>query len=157
MSLSNPKISFIPYNQKLTSRAKENRKNPTSAEKKMWYEILNGNRVGYRFLRQKPIDNFILDFYRPKLLFSVEIDGDTHAQQIKYDQVRTNTLNKLGIRIIRYANREVLNNLEGVYLDLMHRLEVRAGELKPPRPPLSGGQGQEIPLSWGRDKENPKG
>ncbi|PIS32075.1 endonuclease, partial [Candidatus Peregrinibacteria bacterium CG08_land_8_20_14_0_20_41_10] len=83
MLLSNPKTSFIPYNQKLITKAKENRKNPTPAEKKMWYEILNSNKTGYRFLRQKPISNFILDFYCPKLLLAIEIDGDTHAQQVK--------------------------------------------------------------------------
>jgi len=143
MLLSNPKTSFIPYNQKLITKAKENRKNPTPAEKKMWYEILNSNKTGYRFLRQKPISNFILDFYCPKLLLAIEIDGDTHAQQVKYDQNKTRTLNKLGIKTIRYTNREVLNNLEGVYLGLIHKLEIRARELKPPRPPLSGGQKQK--------------
>lgn len=114
---------FIPYNKKLTLVARENRKNPTKAEKRMWYEILNRKQFeGYKFSRQKPIDNFIADFYCAQLQLVIEIDGDSHAEKEDYDTFRTEVLQKFGLRIVRYTNDEVLNNVEGVYEDLCNKL-----------------------------------
>ncbi len=62
-----PEEGYILYNIDLTRLAKQNRKNPTKAEAKMWYEVLQGEKAGYKFLKQKPILNFILDFYCSKL------------------------------------------------------------------------------------------
>jgi len=120
----------------LTEKAKANRKNPTPAEKKLWFEMLQNKRFdGLKFTRQKPLDAYIVDFYCSELMLAVEIDGDTHAEQEKYDQTRTQRLSLLGVEVIRYTNREVLNNLEGVYTDLKNRVSNR----KPPKSPLSGG------------------
>jgi len=121
--------SFIPYDKKLTALARENRKNPTVAESKMWNEVL---RMRYfkklKFLRQKPIGNYILDFYCAELHLAIEIDGDTHAFTEEYDAARTAAMNALGISVVRYTNDEILNNLEGVYDDLVGRIEqIRIG------------------------------
>ena len=121
-------------------RAKENRKNSTKAEKKMWNEILRNKLTGYKFVRQKPINNFILDFYSSEILFAIEIDGDSHYENRKYDEKRTVILNKLGIKVIRYTNIEIINSIDGVYLDLLKKIKIRERELnKPPKSPLSGG------------------
>jgi very-short-patch-repair endonuclease len=64
----------LPYNPKLVERAKNLRKNMTPAEKKLWYSYLRNFK--FRVLRQKPIDNFIVDFYCAKLKLVIEIDGD---------------------------------------------------------------------------------
>ena len=118
------KRSFISYNKNLTQKARENRKNPTVAEKKMWYKVLRNKEFeSYKFIRQKPLDNFIVDFYCSELLLAVEIDGDSHVEQIDYDILRTEKLNSYGIEVIRYANLEVINNLEGVYDDLKRRIK----------------------------------
>jgi len=115
---------FIPYNKKLTTLARENRKNPTAAEIKMWNEVLRMRHFEkLKFLRQKPIGNYILDFYCAELHLAIEIDGDTHAFTEEYDAARTAALNALGISIVRYTNDEVLNNLEGVYDDTVSRAE----------------------------------
>ena len=120
------KRSFIPYNKNLTKKARENRKNPTVAEKKIWYKVLrNKEFVNYKFTRQKPLDNFIVDFYCSELLLAVEIDGDSHVEQIDYDILRTKKLNSYGIEVIRYTNLEVINNLEGVYDDLKRKVAER--------------------------------
>ena len=110
---------YIPYNKTLTQKARENRKNPTPAEKKLWYEVLANKRLNnLKFTRQKPLDKYIVDFYCAELMLAIEIDGDTHAHQEQYDKRRTENLNKYGVEVIRYTNAEVLNNLEGVYQDL---------------------------------------
>src|SRR5680860_1794259 len=77
---------FIPYKKSLTTKARENRKNPSKAETKVWYEILQDKGFeNYKFIRQKPLDNFIVDFYCSELLLAIEIDGDSHSEQIDYD------------------------------------------------------------------------
>ena len=58
-------------------------------------------------------------------MLAIEIDGDTHAEQQQYDATRTQRLNKLGIEVFRYPNEEILNNLEGVYEDLLKRVAER--------------------------------
>lgn len=77
----------------------------------------------YKFLRQKPIDNYIADFYCSELRLVIEIDGDSHAVAIEYDAVRTKVLEALGLIVVRYTNDEVLRSIQGVYEDLCRRIE----------------------------------
>ena len=130
------KGGYIPYNPTLVEKARENRKNPTPAEKKLWFEVLQNKRFAdLKFTRQKPLDEYIADFYCAELMLVIEIDGDSHTEQAEYDEQRTARLNQLGIEVIRYTNREVLNNLEGVYSDLLERIRVRRQKLpKSPTP-----------------------
>ena len=94
------------------------------AEKKLWYEMLRKeNFRNLKFLRQKPIDSYIADFYCAKLKLVIEIDGDSHAEKEEYDRTRTNLLNSYGITVLRYSNRDVLNNMEGVYQDLVSKIK----------------------------------
>jgi very-short-patch-repair endonuclease len=104
----------IPYNPKLVERAKELRKNMTVAEKKLWYSYLKS--FPFRVLRQKPIDNFIVDFYCAKLKLVIEVDGDSHYTNDgrEYDIERTQILEGYGLKVIRFSNDEVLNEFEGV-------------------------------------------
>ncbi|MEG4535481.1 DUF559 domain-containing protein [Microcoleus sp. D2_18a_D3] len=66
----------LPYNPKLIPIAKQLRKNPTPAEKKLWQDFLRN--FPFRVLRQRPIDNFIVDFYCAALQLGIEIDGESH-------------------------------------------------------------------------------
>ena len=139
---------YLPYNTALTEKARENRKNPTPAEQKLWFEVLQNKRLNnLKFSRQKPLDEYIVDFYCSELMLAIEIDGDTHAEQQQYDETRTHRLNTLDVEVIRYTNAEVMNNLEGVYEDLLKRVVER----KPPtsstplNPPLSGGKSRGLP------------
>ena len=129
------KGGYIPYNKTLTEKARKNRKNPTPAEQKLWHEVLQSKRLdNLKFTRQKPLDEYIVDFYCSELMLAIEIDGDTHAKQKQYDRNRTKNLNKHGVEVIRYTNADVLNNLEGVYQDLHKRVSAR----KPLNPPCQG-------------------
>ena len=115
--------AFLPYNKKLTERARENRKNPTKAESKIWNEVLRMRQFAdYKFLRQKPIDNYIVDFYCSELRLVIEIDGDSHAETIKYDAERTRVLQSSGLTVVRYTNDDVICNIQGVYEDLSEKI-----------------------------------
>ena len=120
------KGGYIPYNNTLTQKARENRKNPTPAEQKLWYKVMQNKRLhNLKFTRQKPLTEYIVDFYCAELMLVIEIDGDTHARQKEYDKDRTKNLNKHGAEVIRYTNADVLNNLEEVYQDLHKRISAR--------------------------------
>ena len=94
-------------------KAKQLRENMTEAESIIW-EFLRKNKVmGYRFKPQHPIDIFIADFYCHKLKLVIEIDGEIHKtkESIRYDTSRSEEMVRLGIKVIRVMNDEVLNNL----------------------------------------------
>ena len=121
--LSNYK--FIPYNPELKEKAKNNRKNPTCAESKFWFGILKSEPFRkYTFNRQKPLLDYIVDFYCSKLKLIIEIDGDTHADRKNGDILRTESLTKYGIKVIRNNNSDVLNNMACVYDDLLNKLKL---------------------------------
>lgn len=133
------KFKYLPYKRHLVELARQNRNNPSPAEKKIWYEVLCRKQFkGYKFTRQKPIADFIVDFYCSKLRLVIEIDGDSHAENKEYDETRTNILNQYGLRVLRYTNQDVMNNLEGVYQDLMQIINL-------PFPPCQGGKTESPP------------
>ncbi len=118
--------AFLPYNKNLTLLARENRSNPTKAESKVWNEILRMRQfASYKFLRQKPIANYIVDFYCSELRLVIEIDGESHAESVEYDAERTKTLEALGFSVLRYTNAEVMENIAGVYDDLSAKINPR--------------------------------
>ncbi len=119
---------FLPYNPDLVERAKEMRKNPTPAERRLWQECLR--QFPLKMWRQKPIDNFIVDFYCPKLKLAIEVDGETHftKEGIAYDRHRTEILEGYGLQVVRFTNDEVMKYFDGV-------CERIAGFI-PPNPPL---------------------
>lgn len=122
-------LGFLQYNKNLTALARENRKNPTAAEKKIWNDILRARQFAqYKFLRQKPIAGFIVDFYCSELRLVIEIDGDSHGEAAEYDFARTSALNARGLTVVRYANEDVLKNIAGVYDDLAQRFPQGAAE-----------------------------
>jgi very-short-patch-repair endonuclease len=104
----------LPYNPALIARAKELRKNMTSAEQKLWYEYLRN--LKFRVLRQRPIDHFIVDFYCPSLKLVIEVDGDSHftKESREYDQERTQRLEGYGLEVIRFTNQQILQEFKSV-------------------------------------------
>ena len=117
-------LGFLKYDKRLTALARENRKNPTPAETLIWQKLLRSKQLEhYKFHRQKPIGPYVVDFYCSELHLVIEIDGDSHADQIAYDVQRTEYLNGLGLRVIRYANNDVLSNLSGVFDDFSTHIQ----------------------------------
>ena len=109
------------YNKNLKQFAQELRTQSVSkAEKKIWKSILSKEQLGERFIRQRPIHNFILDFFCPKLGIIIEIDENPHLNKGEYDFYREEKLKSLGYEIIRFSEGEVLNQLDEVTDKIRH-------------------------------------
>lgn len=115
----------LKYLEDLRKLARNNRNNPTESEKIFWNKVLQYDKIKYRFLRQKPIGRFILDFYCSKLLLAIEIDGDSHDTKKYLDNERDLFLEKYRIKTIRYTNNQVLNELDKVKGDLENKIKER--------------------------------
>jgi very-short-patch-repair endonuclease len=104
----------LRYNPELKERARKLRNNMTPAEKDLWYRFLRNHK--YKFLRQKPIGDYIVDFYCPSLKLVIEIDDESHYGEIneRYDNKRTEFLNKLNLKVIRFFNKEVYKGFASV-------------------------------------------
>ncbi len=105
---------WIPYRTKLTPRAQALRRDPTPAEKKLWYEFLRD--LPHKFTRQKPLGQYVADFYCSRQRLVIELDGDSHYTERaqRHDQVRTAALEMRGIRVMRFTNTDVLESFEAV-------------------------------------------
>ncbi|MCB9503867.1 MAG: endonuclease domain-containing protein [Deferribacteres bacterium] len=106
------------YDPKLKKRARYLRKNSTLAEVLLWQRIKGKQIQGCDFDRQKPIDNFIVDFYCKQLMLAIEIDGESHQEKAKYDRERQNRLESLGVLVVRFLDKDVKTNMEGVLWEL---------------------------------------
>ena len=101
-----PKRKIIPYNPKLKELARQLRNNSTKAEIYLWLKLKNKQMYGYDFHRQKPIDNYILDFFCHELMLGIEVDGYSHELleiQIK-DTIKERQMNLLGITLLRFSD-----------------------------------------------------
>ena len=102
------------HNPKLTPNSKKLRREMTKEERHLWYDFLRGYSV--RFIRQKIIGNYIVDFYCAKANLVVELGGSQHydEQGIRKDMERTKYLEAQGLKVMRIPNNEVNNNFRGV-------------------------------------------
>ncbi len=110
------KRSIIPYNPKLKKIARILRNNSTLGEVLLWKKLRNKQMLGYDFHRQKPIDQFIVDFFCNELNLAIEIDGGSHETDEAYekDKKRQEHLENIGIKFLRFKESEVRNNMRGV-------------------------------------------
>ena len=128
--------------------AKALRTNQTDAELKIWQALRAGRLMNHKFKRQVPITDYIVDFvcFEQKLI--VEIDGGQHGQS-KGDVLRDTKLLKMGFRVLRFWNNDVIQNLEGVLTVILKQLQIAT-----PLPnPLPQGErvGERILLSYSAD------
>ena len=108
------KRKIIPYNPELKILAKELRRNMTLSEVLLWNELKQKKVLGFDFDRQRPIGNFIVDFYCKELSLAIEIDGDTHIYKYEYDDERQRSLEKVGVRFLRFEDIEIKKNMNNV-------------------------------------------
>lgn len=101
----------------------------------MWRHLRNRN-LKYKFRRQHPIEHFIIDFYCTEAKLCIEIDGGSHYEdgQAEYDQARTEYLEMLGYKVIRFTNDDVRYNTHRVADEIVRQIESRMIELKNPSP-----------------------
>ena len=118
----------------LVARARELRRDMTPQELKLWARLRSRRLYGIRFRRQHPIDRFVADLFCYEHHLAIEIDGDTHfrPEREAADRLRTERLGRLGVRVIRFTNREVDDNLEGVLYEIARQCGIDPGEREAP-------------------------
>jgi len=114
------KNKIIPYREDLREKAHELRKNSTLSEILLWQEIKEGKLLGYQFHRQVPMLDFIVDFYSHELQLAIEIDGDSHNQNYKYDLDRQAELEQYGVQFLRFDDKEVKKDMRNVLKTIEH-------------------------------------
>lgn len=116
-------MRFIPYNKKLKQYSRDLRNNMTMVEKKIWSFL---RQLPVRVNRQKPINNYIADFYCAKAHLIIEIDGESHfTDEGKiYDEERTKILEEYGLKVVRFTNSEVMSNFEGVCDNILKLIDI---------------------------------
>ena len=97
----------------LKPRRRQLRQNSTKAEQNLWNEIRN-RKLGYKFIRQYSIDGYVMDFYCPKVKLGIEVEGGIHKSRKIYDAYRERYIKAFWIKILKFSNEEVENNLAKV-------------------------------------------
>ena len=107
------------------SKAQFLRRNETKAEKLLWEKLRNNQLEGLKFRRQHPVNIYIADFYCHKFKLIIELDGDYHNQeeQKQKDEVRTEVLRLNDLKIIRFKNEEVEQDINQVLTTIKNKIE----------------------------------
>ena len=105
-----------PYNKNLKQASRDLRNNMTYAEKLLWSRLRNKQILGLQFYRQKPILNFIVDFYCPAVNLVIECDGGQHFTKdgLEADRIRDDALAQLGLKVLRFDNGQVIGQVDDV-------------------------------------------
>jgi very-short-patch-repair endonuclease len=111
----------LPMTEGVIERARDLRQESTEAERRLWSALRDRRLRGYRFRRQHPVSDYIVDFACTRCRLIVEADGGQHANSIA-DERRTARLEAEGWRVLRFWNNDVLANTEGVVLTILAKL-----------------------------------
>lgn len=117
------------YNKNLKDFARQNRKSMTKAETCLWkYTLKNSQLEGIKFLRQRTINNYIVDFCSLELKLIIEVDGETHniKEVFENDIIRQKNLEELGFKAIRFTDEQILKQMDSVRLvleDIIKRIK----------------------------------
>jgi very-short-patch-repair endonuclease len=129
---------MLPYNRNLKELSRQLRENMTDAERLLWSKIRGKQIKGYQFYRQKPVGDYIVDFYCPRAKLVVEVDGGQHFtnEVNEYDKVRDEYLSSLGLMVLRFTNADVMTHIDGI----VERIEGEISAKIPLSPPLQKGE-----------------
>ena len=107
---------MLKYSPKLKATGRQLRQNLTDSECALWRRLRGKQLLGVQFYQQKPIGNYIVDFYAPKAKLVIEIDGSQHleAPHVEKDRERDEHLGRLGLTVLRINGRQVLKETEAV-------------------------------------------
>jgi len=111
------------YSSLQRGRARELREAPTDVESKLWARVRDRQITGAKFRRQHPIGPFIADFCCVEKKLVVELDGGQHADQTAADENRTEFIEEHGYKVLRFWNKEVVGNIEGVLQSISAALD----------------------------------
>jgi len=122
---------IIWYNPQLKKKARELRNNSTTSEIKLWMFLKNKKMLSYDFHRQKPLDEYVVDFFCNELMLAIEIDGLSHHNSEEYDTERQRKLETLGIRFLRFEDDEVFYNIEKVLKTIEEWINKNKNKISP--------------------------
>ena len=122
--------NMIPYNKNLVQNARDLRKNMTPEEKHLWYDFLK--KLPLTVKRQHNIENYIVDFYIASKKIAIEIDGGQHytPENKAEDERRDTLLATWDINVLRYSNKSIRENFNGVTSDILKALGLNFSDLK---------------------------
>ena len=145
----------IHYNPKLKTLSRELRKKGTLGEVLLW-QALKGKKIrGYQFMRQKPIGDYIVDFFCSKLKLVIELDGISHIDKAERDRIRQQKLEALGLSVVRFCEWYVKKDIRNVVQGIVNWIEKHENEKKaqaktqPPKSPFVKGDLTISPLIKG--------
>jgi very-short-patch-repair endonuclease len=115
----------LGYNKRLKSLARSLRKDMTNCERKIWGRLRGKQIRGLQFYRQKPIGNYIVDFYCPAKKIVIEIDGGQHfiSPGRERDRTRDRFLETMGLRVLRFSDLDVMRNIDAVLETILDAVE----------------------------------
>jgi very-short-patch-repair endonuclease len=114
------------YNiEKLKKRRQTLRNNLSKAEAILWNHLSRKQMLGYKFRRQYSVDQYVIDFYCPRLKLAIEIDGDSHfvSRADERDKARQEHIKAYGFRFLRFTNEDVYKNIDGVCQNIYEEIE----------------------------------
>lgn len=130
---------MLPYSPRLKPLARDLRNRSTIAEVLLWNKLKRRQLAGYQFLRQKPIDPFIVDFFCPALRLVIEVDGSSHLTKADADQNRQRNLENLGLHVVRIGDADVKRDIDAV----VRRVACEIARIAR----MNGNSGRDNPLS----------
>ena len=126
------KRKILPYNPVLKALAHNLRAGMTFSEVKLWNQLKQKQMMGMDFDRQRPILNYIVDFYCKDLMLAIEIDGSSHQFKSDEDIIRQNELEEAGVRFLRFSDAEVKYKIDDVLQIIARFIEGEQDEYNPP-------------------------
>lgn len=125
---------FLPYNKNLKQFSRQLRNNSTLSEVLLWQQLRAGQMEGFKFNRQKPLNNYIVDFYCKKLNLVIEVDGESHWHDDNplKDQERQEILENMGLSFLRFDDIDIKRNMAFVLGEIYRFIEVWRSNHKSP-------------------------
>ena len=122
-----------PYNKNLKQASRDLRKNMTEAEQLLWSRLRSKQLLGLQFYRQKPLLNYIVDFYCPAANLVIECDGSQHFTEdgLEADRIRDEALAQLGLKVLRFDNGQVMGQIDDV-VEVIYQFIQQESPLNPP-------------------------
>lgn len=133
--------NYPSYRKDLIARARKLRKNSTPGEIELWKLVKNKRVLGYQFRRQRPINNYIVDFYCKELRLAIEIDGSSHDHKVEYDQKRQSIIEELGISFLRFSEEDTKENADFVVKEIENWI-ITSKQKKTPSPQSPPAEGK---------------
>ena len=137
---------MLRYKAQLKHKARQLRKNMTDSERVLWSRLRGKQISDVQFYRQKPIGEYIVDFFAPRTKLVVEVDGSQHleGEQAKKDRCRDEYLATVGLKVLRFNSREVLEETDAVVEVIYRTMAEQLNKEIPLDPPLRKGEDSDL-------------